>query len=87
MVDSRNNTAHTPLGDADVPRRFGAGLSEEAVRRFQRLMDEECGEKVDLPAAWSRAIELLNLMELLLKSDAAPLGASELSPALPLGPS
>jgi hypothetical protein len=49
-------------------QRFGAGLSESEVRRFQGILREQCGVEVPLPEAWSRAIELLTLVELLLES-------------------
>ena len=49
-------------------RRFGAGLSEPEVCRFQGILREQCGVDVPLPAAWSRAIELLSLIELLVGS-------------------
>lgn len=47
--------------------RFGAGLSEAKVRRFQTILERECGVSVSLPEAWSRAIELLSLVEMLLQ--------------------
>jgi hypothetical protein len=53
-----------PLGAA---QRFGAGLTEAEVRRFQAILREECGFDVGLPEAWGRAIELLSLVELLLQ--------------------
>ena len=51
-----------------TPRgRFGAGLTEGEVRRFQTILREQCGVDVPLPEAWSRAIELLSLVEMLLQ--------------------
>jgi hypothetical protein len=47
--------------------RFGAGLTEVVVRRFQSILREQCGNDLPLPEAWSRAIELLSLVELLLE--------------------
>lgn len=52
-------------GGAD---RFGAGLAEAEVRRFQTILREDCGADVSLPETWSRAIELLSLVEMLLRS-------------------
>jgi len=52
---------------ATIPR-FGAGLTEADVRRFQSILHEQCGAEVGLPEAWSRAIELLSLVELMLRS-------------------
>jgi hypothetical protein len=51
-----------------TPGRFGAGLTEASVRRFQSILREQCGVDVELPEAWSRAIELLSLVELLLEA-------------------
>jgi hypothetical protein len=47
--------------------RFGAGLTEADVRHFQAILREQCGSEVGLPEAWSRAIELLSLVEMLLQ--------------------
>lgn len=46
--------------------RFGAGLTETEVRRLQAILREDCGADLSLPQAWSRAIELLSLVEMLL---------------------
>lgn len=51
--------------------RFGAGLSEAEVRRFQTILERDCGLKVPLPEAWSRAIALLSLIETLLQDGGA----------------
>lgn len=48
--------------------RFGAGLSEAEVRRFQTILERDCGARISLPDAWSRAIALLALVEMLLQS-------------------
>jgi hypothetical protein len=48
-------------------QRFGAGLTETEVRRFQTILREQCGVDLPLPEAWSRAIELLSLVEMLLR--------------------
>ncbi len=48
--------------------RFGAGLTEAEVGRFQSLLREECGVDLAPPEAWSRAIEMLSLVEMLLQS-------------------
>ena len=48
-------------------QRFGTGLTEAEVRRFQTILREECGVDVGLPSAWGRAIELLSLVEMLLQ--------------------
>jgi len=48
-------------------QRFGAGLTEAEVRRFQTILREQCGIELPLPEAWSRAIELLSLVEVLLQ--------------------
>jgi hypothetical protein len=45
---------------------YGAGLTEADVRRFQAILRDECGVEIGLPEAWSRAIELLALVELVL---------------------
>jgi hypothetical protein len=47
--------------------RFGAGLTEAEIRRFQAILREQCGVDLQLPEAWSRAIELLSLVEMLLR--------------------
>lgn len=49
-------------------QRFGAGLTEPEVRRFQTILREDCDVDLSPPEAWSRAIELLSLVELLLRS-------------------
>lgn len=49
-------------------QRFGAGLTEAEVRRFQTILREDCGADLSMPEAWSRAIELLSLVEMLLRS-------------------
>jgi hypothetical protein len=54
--------------DALVGGHFGAGLTEAEVRRFQTLLRERCGIELPSPEAWSRAIELLSLVEMLLSS-------------------
>ena len=51
--------------------RFGAGLTEANVRRFQAILREQCRVDVGLPEAWARAIELLSLVELLLEPNDA----------------
>jgi hypothetical protein len=59
-----------PLGPGEggsSDARFGAGLTEPQVRRFQTILHEECGVDLSLPAAWSRAIELLSLFEVILQ--------------------
>ena len=48
-------------------KRFGAGLTEAEVRRLQTILREQCGTELSLPEAWSRAIELLSLVEMLLR--------------------
>jgi hypothetical protein len=50
----------------EPPQRFGAGLTESEVRRFQDILREECGLEVGMPEAWSRAIALLSLVEMML---------------------
>ena len=49
-------------------KRFGAGLTESEVRRFQTILRDQCGVEVPLAEAWSRAIELLRLVEMALVS-------------------
>ena len=56
-------------------QRFGAGLTEPAVRRLQAILRRQDGPEVGLPEAWSRAIELLSLVELLLESGEMPPGS------------
>jgi hypothetical protein len=53
--------------DEGTPHRFGAGLTEAEVRRFQAILREKRGVDVPLPEAWSRAIELLSLVEMLMQ--------------------
>ena len=48
--------------------RYAAGLTEAEVRRLQTILREQCGVEIRLPEAWSRAIELLALVEMLLQS-------------------
>jgi len=52
----------------EIPTQpFGAALTEAQVRRFQTILREQYGSDLQLPEAWSRAIELLSLLEMLLK--------------------
>jgi len=60
--------AHETFPPSDQGR-FGAGLTEVDVRRFQAILREQCGLDVGLPEAWARAIELLSLVESLLQSN------------------
>jgi len=46
--------------------RFGAGLTEPDVQAFRAILREDCGLELPLPEAWSRAIELLTLVEMIL---------------------
>ena len=55
------------LDHRDARGRFGAGLTETEVRRFQTILCEDCGIDVPMPEAWGRAIELLSLFEMLLQ--------------------
>ena len=48
-------------------QRFSAGLTEADVRRLQAILREQCGTDLSLPEAWSRATELLSLVEMLLQ--------------------
>lgn len=56
---------------------FGAGLSEAEVRRFQTILERDCGGRISLPEAWSRAIALLALVEMLLQSHGVMQAADE----------
>lgn len=56
--------AHESFQSSDH-ERFGAGLTEVDVRRFQTILHEQCRLDIGLPEAWARAIELLSLVELL----------------------
>ncbi len=60
-----------PLQDNPCPR-FGAGLTETDARRFQTILREQCGVEIGLPEAWSRAIELLSLVETIAQSHWEP---------------
>lgn len=55
------------LSPTPPPPGFGAELTETEVRRFQVILREQCGVDLPLPEAWSRAIELLSLVEMLLE--------------------
>jgi hypothetical protein len=70
---------------AAVGSRFAAGLTEAEVVRFQTILREQCGASVDLPEAWSRALELLSLVEMLLEARSAvqPGGEQSTGFALP----
>lgn len=48
-------------------QRFGAGLTEAEVRRFQAILLAHSGVDLTLPEAWRRAIEVLSLVEMLLQ--------------------
>jgi hypothetical protein len=68
-----------------TPSRFGAGLTEAEVRRFQTILREACGLEVTLPEAWSRSMALISLVEMLLDSrgDSADEGRASAEFALP----
>ncbi|MCC6350205.1 MAG: hypothetical protein IT347_11525 [Candidatus Eisenbacteria bacterium] len=66
---------HAP--EPPLVRRFGAGLSEAEVRRFQTILERECGVSLSLPEAWGRAIALLALVEMLLQGHGAMPAAGE----------
>ena len=53
--------------DDGTTRRFGAGLTEVEVRRFQAILREKRGVDVPVPEAWGRAIVLLSLVEMLMQ--------------------
>jgi len=57
--------------------RYGAGLTEPDVRRFQVILGEHCRTDVGLPEAWSRAIEVLSLIEILVDTHGALAPSSE----------
>ncbi len=63
----------------DDPGVFGAGLTEAEVRQFQKMLEGDCGITVPLPEAWSRAIELLTLVESLLEQGGVPTAAVDSS--------
>jgi hypothetical protein len=63
-MDSHDHTTSPPIQTS--PGRFGAGLTELEVRRFLAILSKECGRNAPLTEAWSRAIELLSLVEMLL---------------------
>lgn len=63
--------------------RFGAGLSESEVRRLQRILQESGVADMSMPKAWSCAIELMSLVELVLDSPAGAEAPSSTGFALP----
>lgn len=68
IVQSSSPTTANPTPEG----RFGAGLNEAEVRRFQALLREQCGTELPLSETWSRAIEMIALVEsLLCTGDAA----------------
>ena len=67
MAQPTNGTPHGAPGTDTILGRFGAGLTEAEVRRFQAILREQRGLDLPLPEAWSRAIELLSLVEMLLR--------------------
>jgi hypothetical protein len=70
---------HAHLASTPPHGQFGAALSEAEVRRFQRILARDCGISVSLPEAWSRAIELLSLVEMLLQNGGVMPEGGELS--------
>ena len=68
MTDLHRSPSQERVGPIPAAACFGAGLTEAEVRRFQVILREQCGHDVPLPEAWSRAIELLSLVEMLLQS-------------------
>lgn len=70
LQESMESTIPPIAGQAfrgSTMQRFGAGLTEAEVRRFQAILREECGVDLGLPEAWGRAIELLSLVEMLMQ--------------------
>ena len=67
------------LQTQSAPPRFGAGLTEAEVRRFQTILREECHVDLLLPDAWSRAIEVLSLVEMLLEDKVDPGQSADIS--------
>ncbi len=67
MAEPLSESQPAPPADGSALGRFGAGLTESEVIRFKTILREECGVDLPLPQAWSRAIELLSLVESLLK--------------------
>lgn len=57
--------------DPTLPRpeatRFALGLTQADVEEFQAILREECGEALDLPAAWARATQTLSLFHYFLR--------------------
>jgi hypothetical protein len=49
--------------------RFVLGLTETDVEEFRVILREECGEDLDMAAAWRRATELLSLFHSFLKRE------------------
>jgi len=70
-MDDQTNDSH---------KRYGFGLTEAEVRRFQDILRREGEAEVTLDQAWARAIELLSLFRMLLgplPKDPANTGDSE----------
>lgn len=62
------NTVLMALAVPDHEGRFGAGLNEADVRRLQAILREQRGVDIAMPETWSRAIEILSLVEVLMQS-------------------
>lgn len=69
MADTARAASPTPPASVG---RFGAGLTEIEISRFQTILRKECNREVGLPETWSRAIELLSLAEMLLEPRETP---------------
>ena len=67
MVKDLRETSGGPFEPDARAQRFGAGLTEAQVRRFQTILREDCGVTLALPETWARAIELVSLVEMLLQ--------------------
>src|SRR5512144_1989970 len=79
---------HAPdMASQDHQMRFGAGLTEAEIRRFQTIVREQYGVDLPLPEAWSRAIPLLSLVEMLLSLRGVLVQQREQSTGFALPPS
>ena len=54
----------------DPDKRYGLGLTEEAVRCLQDILRREGDTDVTLEQAWARAIELISLFRMFLTASA-----------------
>ncbi len=67
MLEDMASPPNHVLTPQTATTQFGAGLTEAEAHRFQTILSQACGRDVSLSETWSRATEILSLVEILLE--------------------